>query len=90
MKTVNTANRTNRKDSVGALAIIGCIFATAIATIASSQHAAELQSLALYKMDVIEVTAPRIHVQKLPTIVVTASRMDSNLVAAASPLNTAF
>jgi len=90
MKTVTTANSSNLKDSIGAMAVIGCILATAIATIASSQHAAELKPLPIYKMDVIEVTAPRIHVQKMPTIVVTASRVDSTMVAAASPVDAAF
>ena len=94
MKTVNTVSTANHKDSIGAIAIIGCIFATAIATIASSQHAAELKPMNIYKMDVIEVTAPRIHVQKMPTILVTASRIDSTMVAAtvttASPADTAL
>lgn len=90
MKTVTTANSANLKDSIGAMAVIGCILATAIATIASSQHAAELKPLPIYKMDVIEVTAPRIQVQKMTTIVVTASRVYSTMVAAASPVNAAF
>ncbi len=94
MKTVNTVNAANHKDSIGAIAIIGCIFTTAIATIASSQHGAELKPLSVYKMDVIEVTAPRIYVQKMPTILVTASRIDSTMVAAtvtsASPANKAL
>ena len=73
MKTANTANL---KDSIGAMAIIGCIFATAIAGIASSQHSSVAQTpVAIYKMDVIEVSAPRIHIEKLDTIVVTASRI---------------
>ena len=64
------------KDSIGAMAIIGCIFATAIASVASSQHSGIAPSPAvIYKMDVIEVTAPRIHIEKLETIVVTASRI---------------
>ncbi len=90
MKTVNTANATNHKDTIGAMAIIGCILATAIASIASSQHTAELKPLPVYKMDVIDVTAPRIHVQKMPTILVTASRINSTIVAAAGPVNAAF
>jgi hypothetical protein len=90
MKTASPANTANLKDSIGAIAIIGCILATAIATIASSQHAADLKPLPVYKMDVIEVTAPRIQVQKMPTIVVTASRVYSTMVAASSPVNVAF
>jgi hypothetical protein len=38
----------------------------------------------------IEVTAPRIQVQKMTTIVVTASRVYSTVVAASSPVNAAF
>ena len=74
---MKTAFKANVYDSIGAIAIIGCILATAVASIASSQHPnVEKSSVAIYKMDVIEVTAPRIHTQTMATIVVTASRTE--------------
>ena len=84
MKTVFTANV---KDSVGAIAIIGCIFASAVASIASSQNRAPAAS---YKMDVIEVTAPRMKTERMATIVVTASRTEGAMVAANGNVNAAF
>jgi hypothetical protein len=72
---MKTANKANVKDSIGAIAIIACIFASAVAGIASSQHAnVSAAPAAVYKMDVIEVTAPRIKTERMETIVVTASR----------------
>jgi hypothetical protein len=88
MKTVFTANV---KDSIGAIAIIGCIFASAVAGIASSQHAnVNAAPATIYKMDVIEVTAPRMKTERMPTIVVTASRTEGALVAANGNVNAAF
>jgi hypothetical protein len=80
---MKTANKASVKDSIGAIAIIACIFASAIAGIASSQHAAPAT---IYKMDVIEVTAPRMKTERMATIVVTASRIER----ASSNANTAF
>ena len=74
---MKTAFKANVYDSIGAMAIIACIFATAVAGIASSQHAnVNTAPATIYKMDVIEVTAPRIHTQTMATIVVTASRAE--------------
>lgn len=88
MKTVFTANV---KDSVGAIAIIGCIFASAVAGIASSQHAnVNAAPATIYKMDVIEVTAPRMKTERMDTIVVTASRAEGALIAANGNVNAAF
>jgi hypothetical protein len=84
MKTALTANV---KDSIGAIAIIACIFTSAIAGIASSQHAAPAT---IYKMDVIEVTAPRMKTERMETIVVTASRTEGTMVAVNSNVNAAF
>ncbi len=84
MKTAITANV---KDSIGAMAIIGCIFASAVAGIASSQHPVPST---IYKMDVIEVTAPRMKVERMATIVVTASRNENTMIAANSNVNAAF
>jgi hypothetical protein len=84
MKTAITANV---KDSIGAIAIIACIFTSAIAGIASSQHAAPAT---IYKMDVIEVTAPRMKTERMATIVVTASRTEGTMVAATGNVNAAF
>jgi hypothetical protein len=80
---MKTALKANVYDSIGAIAIIACIFASAIAGIASSQHAAPTT---VYKMDVIEVTAPRMKTERMETIVVTASRSEG----ASSNANTAF
>jgi hypothetical protein len=41
-------------------------------------------------MDVIEVTAPRMKVERMATIVVTASRTEGAMVAATSHVNAAF
>lgn len=82
---MKTATNTNRKHNVGALAIIGCIFA--IAGFASSQH---LSPKTIYKMDVIEVTASRMKVERMATIVVTASQNENTIVAANSKVNAAF
>jgi hypothetical protein len=80
---MKTALKANVYDSIGAIAIIACIFASAIAGIASSQH---VVPAAIYKMDVIEVTAPRMKTERMETIVVTASRSEG----ASSNANTAF
>jgi hypothetical protein len=88
MKTAFTANV---KDSIGAMAIIACIFTGAIAGIASSQHAnVNAAPATIYKMDVIEVTAPRIKTERMATIVVTASRIENAMVAANGNVNVAF
>ena len=88
MKTVFTANV---KDSVGAIAIIGCIFASAVAGIASSQHAnVNAAPATIYKMDAIEVTAPRIKMERMATIVVTASRAENTLAASNNNTSAAF
>jgi hypothetical protein len=88
MKTAITANV---KDSIGAIAIIACIFTSAVAGIASSQHAnVNAAPATIYKMDVIEVTAPRMKVERMETIVVTASRNEGAMVAANSNVNAAF
>jgi hypothetical protein len=84
MKTAITANV---YDSIGAIAIIACIFTSAVAGIASSQHAAPAT---IYKMDVIEVTAPRMKTERMATIVVTASRTEGTMVAANGSVNAAF
>ena len=84
MKTAITANL---KDSIGAMAIIACIFTGAIAGIANSQHATPAT---IYKMDVIEVTAPRMKTERMATIVVTASRTEGAMVAANGNVNAAF
>jgi hypothetical protein len=88
MKTAITANV---KDSIGAIAIIACIFTSAVAGIASSQHAnVNAAPATIYKMDVIEVTAPRMKVERMETIVVTASRLDNAMIAANGNVNAAF
>lgn len=88
MKTAFTANA---KDSIGAVAIIACIFVSAIASIASSQHAnVAAAPTPIYKMDVIEVTAPRMKTERMATIVVTATRTENTMVAATSNVNAAF
>ena len=80
---MKTAFNANVYDSIGAIAIIGCILATAVAGIASSQHAnVNAAPVTFYKMDVIEVTAPRIKTIRMETIVVTASRSEGAMVAA--------
>jgi hypothetical protein len=84
---MKTAIKANVKDSIGAIAIIACIFVSAVAGIASSQHAAPAT---IYKMDVIEVTAPRIKTERMATIVVTASRSEGTTVAATGNVNAAF
>jgi hypothetical protein len=84
---MKTALKANVYDSIGAIAIIGCIFASAVAGIASSQHAVPAT---IYKMDVIEVTAPRMKTERMETIVVTASRTEGTMVAATSKVNAAF
>jgi hypothetical protein len=84
---MKTALKANVYDSIGAIAIIACIFASAVAGIASSQNRAPTT---VYKMDVIEVTAPRMKVERMATIVVTASRAEGAMVAATSHVNAAF
>jgi hypothetical protein len=84
---MKTALKANVKDSIGAIAIISCIFASAVAGIASSQHTAPTT---IYKMDVIEVTAPRMKTERMETIVVTASRTEGTMVAATGNVNAAF
>ena len=80
---MKTAFNANVYDGIGAIAIIGCILATAVAGIASSQHAnVNVAPATIYKMDVIEVTAPRIKTIRMATIVVTASRSEGAMVAA--------
>ena len=80
---MKTAFNANVYDSIGAIAIIGCILATAVAGIASSQHAnVNVAPATIYKMDVIEVTAPRIKTIRMATIVVTAPRSEGAMVAA--------
>ena len=85
--TMKTALKANVYDSIGAIAIIACIFTSAVAGIASSQNTAPTT---VYKMDVIEVTAPRMRVERMETIVVTASRLDNTMVAARSNVSAAF
>jgi hypothetical protein len=88
---MKTALKANVYDSIGAMAIIACIFASAIAGIASSQHAnVNAAPTTIYKMDVIEVTAPRMKTQRMATIVVTASRTEGAVVAATGNANAAF
>ena len=88
MKTAITANV---KDSIGAMAIIACIFASAVASIASSQHAnVNAAPATIYKLDVIEVTAPRMKTERMATIVVTASRTENTMVASNSSTSAAF
>jgi hypothetical protein len=88
MKKAITANV---YDSIGAIAIIACIFSSAIAGIASSQHAnVNAAPVTIYKMDVIEVTAPRMKTERMETIVVTASRTENTMVAATGNSNAAF
>jgi hypothetical protein len=84
---MKTAIKANVYDSIGAIAIIACIFASAVAGIASSQNTAPAT---VYKMDVIEVTAPRMRMERMETIVVTASRTEAAMVAANSNVNAAF
>jgi hypothetical protein len=84
---MKTTLKANVYDSIGAIAIIACIFTSAIAGIASSQHTAPAM---IYKMDVIEVTAPRMKTERMATIVVTASRTEGTMVAATSKVNAAF
>ena len=84
---MKTALKANVYDSIGAIAIIGCIFASAVAGIASSQNRAPTT---VYKMDVIEVTAPRMKVERMETIVVTASRIEGTIVAATGYTSAAF
>lgn len=87
MKSAIKANAVNVYDSIGAIAIIGCIFASAVAGIASSQNTAPTT---VYKMNVIEVTASRMRVERMDTIVVTAPRLDNTMVAAHSNVTAAF
>ena len=84
---MKTALKANVYDSIGAIAIIGCIFASAVAGIASSQNRAPTT---VYKMDVIEVTAPRVKVERMETIVVIASRTEGAIVAATGNTSAAF
>jgi hypothetical protein len=84
---MKTAIKANVYDSIGAIAIIACIFTSTIAGIASSQHSAPAT---IYKMDVIEVTAPRMKVERMATIVVTASRNEGTMVAATGISSVAF
>jgi hypothetical protein len=84
---MKTAIKANIYDSIGAIAIIGCIFASAVAGIASSQNTAPTT---VYKMDVIEVTAPRMKVERMPTILVTASRNEGTTVTANGNSNAVF
>ena len=84
---MKTAIKANLYDSIGAIAIIGCIFASAVAGIASSQNRAPAAS---YKMDVIEVTAPRMKTERMETIVVTASRTEGAMVVATGNTSAAF
>ena len=88
---MKTALKANVKDSIGAMAIIACIFTSAIAGIASSQHAnVNAAPATIYKMDVIEVTVPRMKTERMETIVVTASRNENAMVAANGNSNAAF
>ena len=84
---MKTAMKANLYDSIGAIAIIGCIFASAVAGIASSQNRAPTT---VYKMDVIEVTAPRMKTERMETIVVTASRTEATMVVATGNTSAAF
>ena len=88
---MKTAMKANLYDSIGAIAIIGYIFASAVAGIASSQHTnVNAAPATIYKLDVIEVTAPRIKTESMATIVVTASRTEGAMVAANGNVNAAF
>jgi mannose/fructose/N-acetylgalactosamine-specific phosphotransferase system component IIC len=74
MKTTYTGN--NLKDNVVSAALIGAMFvATIAAAIASFEvRATEPVAMETQVLDTIVVTAPRIKLERVDTIVVTAKR----------------
>jgi len=73
--------KTNFKDNVATVAIITAAMIAIFSSLVSSADASAGQNVAVQKMEAIVVTAPRVDVAHLDTIVVTASRETSDLLA---------
>jgi hypothetical protein len=72
--------KTNLKNRIAAAAVLTAIVVAILGSIVNSTDA-RANYLVMQKMEAIVVTAPRIEIAKLETIVVTALRETSILVA---------
>ncbi len=75
--------KANWKDNIAAATILTATVVAIIGTIVNSTDARAGQGLITQQMDAIVVTAPRIEIARMDTIVVSASR-DSKLLVAAN------
>jgi hypothetical protein len=73
----NAYRNTSPKDTIATAALLAAMFITSVAALFASldARAAEVAAMPVQTLEPVVVTAPRIKVEKIDTIVVTASRL---------------
>jgi len=80
---MKTQTQTNLKDNIATAIVMVSLFIGSIATVANSQTVSVNQATAeLQQMDAIVITAQRMPIEKMNTIVVSASRHADVFIAA--------